>query len=91
MTHLYTVLLKIKRQSPNLLMKILRVYINGPVIGELRLMQPNIFILFKTSFSMSLMNNRNKKGPRVDHWGTPALTVFHLEKYPSIFTLCFLS
>jgi hypothetical protein len=34
----------------------------------------NIFILFKTSFSMSLMNNRNKKGPRVDPWGTPALT-----------------
>jgi hypothetical protein len=23
---------------------------------------------------MSLMNNRNKKGPRVDPWGTPALT-----------------
>ena len=39
---------------------------------------------------MSLMNNRNKKGPGVDPWGTPALTVFHLEKYPSIFTLCFL-
>jgi hypothetical protein len=42
MTHLSTVLLKIKRQPPNLSMKILRVYINGPVIGELRLMQQKL-------------------------------------------------
>jgi hypothetical protein len=44
MIHLYTVLLKIKRQPLNLLMKILRVYINGPVIGELRLMQQKLKI-----------------------------------------------
>ena len=44
MTHLSTVLLKIKRQPPNLIIKILRVYINdnGPVIGELRLMQQKL-------------------------------------------------
>ena len=42
MTHLSTVLLKIKCQQPNLLMKILSVYINGPVIGELRLMQQKL-------------------------------------------------
>jgi hypothetical protein len=35
-------LLKIKRQQPNLLMKILSAYINGPVIGELRLMQQKL-------------------------------------------------
>ena len=42
MTHLSTVLLNIKRQQPNLLIKILSVYINGPVIGELRLMQQKL-------------------------------------------------
>ena len=42
MTHLSTVLLKIKRQQMNLLMKILSAYINGPVIGELRLMQQKL-------------------------------------------------
>jgi hypothetical protein len=42
MTHLFTVLLKIKRQQLNLSMKILSVYINSPVIGELHLMQQKL-------------------------------------------------
>jgi hypothetical protein len=96
MTHLSTVLLKIKRQQPNLLMKILSAYINGPVIGELRLMQQKLSPCYFLGTKWLLYHPYSLMGPslkrtNVDPWGTPALTVFHLEKHPSIFTLCFLS
>ena len=39
----------------------------------------------------SLINIRKKRGPRIDLWGTPALTLAHEEYWPFKTTLCFLA
>ena len=39
----------------------------------------------------SLTNIKKKRGPRIDPWGTPALTRVHEEYWPFKTTLCFLA
>ena len=39
----------------------------------------------------SLINIKKKRGPRIDPWGTPALTLAHEEYWPFKTTLCFLA
>jgi hypothetical protein len=43
-----------------------------------------------TSSTISLINMRNNKGPKMDPCGTPALTVFQDDSFPFVTTLCFL-
>ena len=38
----------------------------------------------------SLMQIKNNKGPRMEPWGTPVLTFFHVENCPLKTTRCFL-
>ena len=41
------------------------------------------------SFKMEFMNMLNSKGPRMEPWGTPDVTVAKSEAIPSRTTLCF--
>ena len=47
---------------------------------------------FETKLSeRSLINIKEKRGTRIDPWGTPALTLTHEEYWPFQMTLCFLA
>ena len=47
----------------------------------------NNFTLEPMSFTISSMNKRNKRGPIIDPWGTPAFICLKSEKEPSNTTL----
>ena len=51
----------------------------------------NNFIVELISVSMSFMKTMNKRGPRIDPWGTPAFMSRQLEVELLITTRCFLS
>ena len=51
----------------------------------------NSFTLVVRSSVRSLMYNKNKKGPRMESCGTPALISSHVETCPLRTTRCFLS
>lgn len=45
-------------------------------------------ILFEIPLEMSLIYNRNRKGPSNKPWGTPASYILNVDVNPSYFTLC---
>ena len=55
------------------------------------LLSTKSFVLDNKSFVKSLIYDKNRSGPRIDPWGTPALTSAHEENWPLKlpFAFCF--